>query len=106
MKQNSHNKSYDNLPEQRHLGDKKAYAATMTNEEALDDFDAQVEHLEANATLLDEYSDVEDDEEEDVEANATDMVCIDGYNTRLISMTTGSPLTDTEIDDQEVPPLE
>ena len=104
VKQNSHNKSYDNLPEQRHLGDKKAYAAMMTNEEALDDFDAQVEHLEANATLLDEYSDVEDDEEEDVEANATDMVCIDGYNTRLISMTTGSPLTDTEIDDQEVPP--
>ena len=44
-KQNSHSKPFDNSPDQRHLGNKKAYAAMMTNEESLDDFDTQVEHL-------------------------------------------------------------
>lgn len=72
----------------------------MTDEHALDDFDAQIEHLEANAALLDEYSDIEDEGcEREVECNDTDIICIEGYNTHLINMNTGHEMTITDVEE-------
>lgn len=105
LKQNSSRQS-SYSPDQRRAEDKKAYAAILTDEKALDDFDQQVEHLEANATILDEYSDIDDEEEDEaVECNDTDIICMEGYSSNLINLTTGKELTVEEFDRHDLPGL-